>query len=95
MLTLNAGNVLLKPSHRRQLMSWLKRALKLSERLGNLAISITLTRVGKLVEMRAGVTRSGRTTEFRARESDWHYAARNLVRLLTGFLHNQTIQRAV
>ena len=35
MIKLDLGNVLLKPSHRKQLMSWLRRSLRLGERLGD------------------------------------------------------------
>ena len=47
MLKLDPGNVLLKPSHRRQLMSWLKRAMRLGHRMANPAISIIMHRIGR------------------------------------------------
>jgi len=93
MLKLDAGNVLLKPSHRRQLMSWLKRAIRFGERMGNLAISITMHRVGRLVEVRADVADGNGVIAFRSRQTDWRDAARQLVRMLTGHLHDRGIHR--
>jgi hypothetical protein len=46
MVTLNAGNVLLKPSHRKQLMSWLRRTLRLGQRVADFALNITMQRTG-------------------------------------------------
>lgn len=91
MIKLDVGNVLLKPSHRRQLMGWLKRALRLGDRLGDRAISITLHRMGRLVEMRADVKHRGGVVAFRSREHDWRHAAREMVRALTQYLHDQSL----
>ena len=93
MITLDSGNVLLKPSHRRQLMSWLKRALRLGQRLGDFVLNITLHRVGRLFEVRATVHDSAGDFVCRYREADWHYAMRGLVRQLSDRLHDQHIQR--
>lgn len=91
MLKLDVGNVLLKPSHRRQLMSWLKRATRLGQRMGNLVISITMHRIGRLVEVRADVADSTGTVAFRSRQHDWKDAARELVRKVTTHLHDRNI----
>ena len=93
MLKLDSGNVLLKPSNRRQLMSWLKRAIRFGERMGNLVISITMHRVGRLVEVRAHVADGNGVIAFRSRQADWRDAARQLVRMLTGHLHDRGIHR--
>jgi hypothetical protein len=93
MITLDSGNVLLKPSHRRQLMSWLKRALRLGQRLGDFVLNITLHRVGRLFEVRATVHDRAGDFAVRARETDWRYAMRDLVRQLSDRLHDQNIQR--
>ena len=45
MVKLIEGNVLLKPTQRRQLMGWLKRVQRLGERLGNFVLTITLQRL--------------------------------------------------
>jgi hypothetical protein len=91
MLKLDAGNVLLKPSHRRQFMSWLKRAIRLGERLGDLAISITMHRIGHSVEIRADVADHNGKVAFRCRQHDWKHAARETVRALTAHLHDRMI----
>ena len=93
MLKLDVGNVLLKPSHRRQLMSWLKRAMRFGDRMGNLVISITMHRVGRAVEMRAGISDQKGTVVFRDRQTHWHDAARNLVRTLTAYLHDRMVHQ--
>jgi hypothetical protein len=93
MLKLDVGNVLLKPSHRRQLMSWLKRAMRFGNRMGNLVISISMHRVGRLVEMRAGVQDESGTVVFRNRQSHWNDAARNLIRMLTAYLHDRVVRQ--
>ena len=51
MIQLDAGNVLLKPSQRKQLLSWLRRSLRLGQRLGDFALKITLRHVGKAYEV--------------------------------------------
>jgi len=93
MLKLDPGNVLLKPSHRRQLMTWLKRAMRFVQRMGNLSISITMHRMGRLTEVRADVTDSTGTTAFRSRQSNWRDAAQLLIRMLTTHLHDRMIVR--
>lgn len=94
MLELDVGNVLLKPSHRRQLMSWLKRAARFGHRMGDLAISISMHRIGRLVEVRADVADGhGGFVAFRSREHDWRDACRELVRRVTSHLHDQMIRR--
>ncbi|MDP9172466.1 MAG: hypothetical protein M3O30_01185 [Planctomycetota bacterium] len=92
MFKLDAGNVLLKPSHRRQLMTWLKRALRLSKRLNNFVLAITMQRSGRQVEIRADVTNRGQTVAFRARQHDWQDAARQIIRSLTAHLHDQRVR---
>jgi len=96
MFKLSNGNVLLKPSHRRQLMNGLKRALRLSDRLGDQIISISMYRSGRLIEMKADVAdRNQGVVGFRARQHDWRDAARELARMLTAYLHDQMVHRAL
>jgi hypothetical protein len=90
MLKLDEGNVLLKPSHRRQLMSWLKRAMRFVQRMGNPLVSISMHRAGKLIEMRADVAGS---TAFRSRQTDWKGAARQIIHMLTTYLHDRMIRQ--
>jgi hypothetical protein len=92
MIKLDAGNVLLKPSHRRQLMTWLKRAMRLAKRLENFGLAITMQRSGRLVEIRADMSNQGKTVAFRARQHDWQDAARQIIRTLTSHLHDQMVR---
>ena len=92
MLKLDAGNVLLKPSHRRQLMSWLKRAMRFAQRMGNPLVAITMHRAGKGIEIRADVTGPSGAAGFRARRSDWRGAARQIIHMLTSYLHDRMIR---
>jgi hypothetical protein len=93
MLKLDEGNVLLKPSHRRQFMSWLKRAMRFVQRVGNPLVSISMHRAGKLIEMRADIAGSTGAVAFRSRQSDWKNAARQIIHLLTAYLHDRMIHQ--
>ena len=101
MFKLDSGNVLLKPSHRKQLMTWLKRSLRLGKRLGNFVLTITLRRNGRHYEARAAFATSGRAAsactpfECRSRQSDWFNAFRELIRELTSHLHSRCLQRSL
>ena len=55
MVKLQAANGLLKPSQRRQLFAWLRRAIVLGERVGDFLLNISVRRVGRMFEMRADV----------------------------------------
>jgi hypothetical protein len=95
MIQLNFGNVLLKPSHKRQLMTWLKRATKMGERLGQFVLHLSLHRSGKSFEVSASVNDSAGKFDLRAKSHDWRTAARNLIRMIAVRLHEQLITRAV
>jgi hypothetical protein len=91
MIKLDAGNVLLKPSHRRQLMTWLKRAIRLGAQLGDLVVTLTLQRIGKLYEVRASVHDSAGDFDCRRRDRDWRDAMHDVVLALTSRLHAQRV----
>lgn len=93
MLRLIEGNVLLKRSHRKQLMSWLKRVLRLGERLGNFVLTITLHRTGKSYELKARVHDTAGDFDCRCRQSDWRSGLRDLVRSINTRLHDQYVHR--
>ena len=93
MLRLIEGNVLLKPSHRKQLMSWLKRVLRIGERLGDFVLKITLHRTGRFYEMKATVHDAAGDFDCRCRRHDWRTALRDLVRSVSVRLHGQYVQR--
>jgi hypothetical protein len=92
MIKLDSGNVLLKPSQRRQLMAWLRRSLKLGERLGNFVLSITMRRTGRHFEVRASVQDGAGDFSSRVRRNDWQGAVRDLVRDVCRRLHGQCLQ---
>jgi hypothetical protein len=89
MIKLDAGNVLLKPSHRKQLMAWLRRAIRMGSRLGQFALTITLHRSGRQYEARASVHDSAGDFVCRSRQTDWRNAMRELVHNLVQRLHEQ------
>ncbi len=93
MIKLDAGNVLLKPSHRRQMMAALRRALRLGERLGDFVLTLTLRRAGRAYELRAAVSDRIGSFACRARNNDWRDAMRNLIRAITARLHDQCLGR--
>ena len=95
MIKLDEGNVMLKPSQRRQIRTWLKRCLRLGERLGDFILNLSLHRRGKQFEARAMVHDSAGDFRCRARRSDWRSALRELARLLSVRLHDQRLGRAV
>ena len=93
MIQLDLGNVLLKPSQRKQLMSWLRRSIELGQRLGDFALKITLQRSGRQYDIRAAVHDSAGDFSCHHRRHDWRSAFRDLVRNLTHLLHEQWLRR--
>ena len=93
MVKLEAGNVLLKPSQRRQLMGWLRRSLRMGQRLGDFALTITISRSGRLHEATASVHDRAGDFVCRTRQKDWRDALRELVHRLVTRLHYQRLQR--
>jgi hypothetical protein len=91
MIKLDSGNVLLKRSHRKQLMSWLRRALRLGERIGDFVLTISMQRSGKMYEVSVTAQDSVGTLSCRTRRHDWQDAMRDLVRRLTYWLHEQQL----
>jgi hypothetical protein len=94
MIKVDAGNVLLKPSHRRQLMGWLRRAVRLGERVGDFMLTVTIKKIGRFYEVRATVHDAAGNFDCRVRKHDWRTAVRDLVWALTGRLHAQQLARA-
>jgi hypothetical protein len=89
MIQLDPGNVLLKPSHRRQLMAWLRRALRIGHRLGNFVLHLSMKRVGRSYEVVAKVRDSAGDFRCRIKGHDWQNAVRDLARTLSVRLHDQ------
>ena len=91
MIQLNSGNVLLKPSHRRQMMTWLKRALRLGQQMGNFFIQITMKRVGRMHEVIVSVRDTAGDFRMRMKRHDWRDAVRDLARMISVRLHDQKL----
>lgn len=94
MIKLDSGNVLLKPSNKRQLMAWLKRAQKLGDRLGKFVLTVSLHRSGKTIEAIASVTSSAGRFDLRARQHEWKDAIRQLIHSLSSMLSMQRLATA-
>ncbi|HWE01020.1 MAG TPA: hypothetical protein VG326_01330 [Tepidisphaeraceae bacterium] len=95
MIKLDAGNVLLKPSHKRQLMASLKRSLELGSRLGDFLLHITLHRIGNAYEVKARVHDRGGDFHCRSRQSDWRGAMRELIRAISHHIHSRCVHPAM
>ncbi|HET6247602.1 MAG TPA: hypothetical protein VFE47_07895 [Tepidisphaeraceae bacterium] len=95
MIKLDAGNVLLKPSHKRQLMASLRRALRLGSRLGDFVLHITLHRTGNAYEVRATVHDRAGDSHFRTRQTDWRGALRELIRSVSHYIHDRYVHPAM
>lgn len=94
MIHLDMGNVLLKPSHRRQMMVWLRRAMKFGNRLGNFVLNLRLTRVGRHFQAHAQVRASAGAFTCHSRRGDWRDAIQQLARTLVARLHAQWVLRS-
>ena len=94
MIALESTNVLLKGSTKKQLLGWLKRSLKMAQRLGDFAVKITLQRVGNVYRMTAYVIGSG-PLECHAHGHDLRETCRKLVHRLSEQLHTQRLRQTL
>ena len=95
MIQLNPGNVLLKPSQRRQMMTSLRRATKMGERLGQFVLNLTLRRRGNRYEVIARVQNSAGEFTCNTHKKDWRDAVRDMIHQLVGHLHHLLVARNV
>jgi hypothetical protein len=95
MIKLDSGNVLLKRAHRKQVMSWLRRAMRLGERIGDFFLTISMQRIGKAYEVHVTVRDAAGAMNCRTRRHDWRDALRDLVQRLTHWLHDQHLKHAI
>jgi len=95
MVKLNPGNFALKPSQRRQLLSWLKRTMRLGERVGDFLLTITVRRVGRAFEMAANVHDAAGDFGCRVRGQTWRDVCRAIVRTLAVRIHSQRLSAAM
>jgi hypothetical protein len=95
MIKLQPGNCALKPSQRRQLLSWLKRTVHLGKQVGNFILTITVRRVGHAYEMIASVHDARGDFNCRTKGKTWRDVCRDLVRTLSSRLHAQRLQAMI
>jgi hypothetical protein len=94
MIQLNVGNVLLKPSQRKQVMASLRRAMKIGQRLGNFMLDLRMSRCGRNFEVKAIVRDSAGEFTCHSRQHDWRGAMREMAQILVSRLHQQWIMRS-
>ncbi|GIW75341.1 MAG: hypothetical protein KatS3mg104_0404 [Phycisphaerae bacterium] len=93
MLTLDSGNVLLKPAHKKQLLARLKRITRLGKRLGQFFLKITFHRSGKHVQITAqGYDRFGPFT-LKSKATDWNHAFHLLIHEISCLIHQHSVHR--
>ncbi len=93
MIKLHLGNVLLKPSHRRQVMGWLKRSVRLGERVGGYELIIRMQRSGGRYDVWADVHDDAGDFGSHSRQRHWRDALREVAHLITLKLHDQRLRR--
>lgn len=91
MIKLEAGNVLLKPSHRRHLSALLRRSLRLGRQLGEFDLTITMRRADRQYQMQAHVQGRGAAFDCHCRQNDLRAALRTLAHTLTARFHDQCL----
>ena len=95
MVKLHAANCVLKPSQRRQLQSWLKRAVHLGERVGDFFLTITVQRIGTggrgMFGMQAKVHDAAGDFDLKCKGQTWRDVCRAMVRMLAVRLHGQRL----
>lgn len=93
MITLDSGNVLLTPALCKQLMSRLRRAVHLGQRIGNFALNLTMRRCGKHVTLVARCHDKRGDFEVRSKCGTLGDAFHELARLISTRLHDQLLVR--
>ena len=94
MITLDAGNVLLKPTQKKQVLARLKRAIRLGDRIGEFFMTIRMRRTGRHVEMTADVRDRFGNFSMRTKGQNWMDALHEIVRNVFREIHNHTVRRA-
>jgi hypothetical protein len=91
MVKLHSGNCRLNGSQRRQLNAWLKRAVRLGERVGDFLLKISVRRVGRGYELIASVHDSAGDFGCRSRGQTWRDVCREVARMISVRLRGQRI----
>lgn len=94
MVELLKGNVTLKPCQKRRLLAQMRRCDRLSDRLGDSRLAISLRRTGRTIEARAKVHNRRGDFECHARDARWESAIGDLIRTVHGRVHAQRLRGA-
>ncbi len=92
MIELVSRNVSLKPSQRRQINAWLRRPLRIGQRIGNFVMKLTIQRTGNMYVVRADVQDGAGTFTCRARQASVLDACKRVVHAAYAQLHSQRLQ---
>ena len=91
MIELVSRNVLLKGANRKQILAWLKRSLRLGERVGNLMVTITVQRIGRTYQVIAHVQDQAGVFNLKSHAHELMDACRKMSQIMTVRLHNQRL----
>ena len=92
MMELVALNVPLRGVHRKHIMAWLRRSLRIGQQIGDFVLKMTIQRSGKAFEVRAQVRDGVGSFTCRSR-GDLMDACREVTQKLNLQLHKQRLQR--
>ena len=96
MVTLQPGNCQLKPSQRRQLLSWLKRTDRAGRAVGDFFLTISIRRLsGRRYELHTDVRDAIGDFTLRTRGQTWRDVCRTMVRMLAIRLHDRRSSPAI
>lgn len=94
MIELVSTNVLLKGSQKRQINAFLRRALRLGQRVGDFVLTMTIARSGRHYEVKAQVQDQAGSFTCRSRNHQVMHACREVSHQLSLQLHNQRLRLA-
>lgn len=93
MMELVSRNVSLKPAHRRQIHSWLKRSQHLGQQVGDFVMKMTIQRTGRSYVVWADVKDHAGAFMCRAKNHELMDACRLVIQKLSVQLHNQRLAK--
>lgn len=91
-MELVSPNVPLRGVHRKQILAWLRRPMKIGQQIGNFFMKMTIQRIGKSFEVKAQVRDEAGEFTCRSR-GDLMDACREVTLKLNQQLHRQRMQR--
>ncbi len=78
MIELVSRNVSLKPAHRKQIQAWLRRSIRMGQKVGSFVLTMTIQRTGKVYEVRADVRDEAGNFTCRSRKHELMDACKGL-----------------